>query len=205
MIVSVFVVVHAAETVSDVFTAFAEWERGNVSASLSRRLVAPGLSGAIVGLVVVLYVDGRLLRPWFWVWLVAVGARFGWQEFRAERSFNLSVVRFFRGLIDTMGGGGRRPIVTGHLLGTALPIRLIRGTASAAELFVTIAGGGVLSVLLEAVQWEKLFLGGTWPQSWALAWLPGSRAREGLSSLGGGTLLGKPVQGCRMPGGRKDI
>ena len=65
--------VHIAEVFTTGFSGLSHWRLGNVHGALFKRLVIPGLIGAVLGAYVVTSLDGKLLRPWISGYLLLMG------------------------------------------------------------------------------------------------------------------------------------
>src|SRR5688572_14814336 len=65
--------VHAAETITTGFSLASHHYFGNVDRTLVRRLVLPGICGAVLGAYVLTAIPGDVMRPWVSLYLLGLG------------------------------------------------------------------------------------------------------------------------------------
>jgi uncharacterized membrane protein YfcA len=114
----------------------------NVDWPLFARLAVPGVIGGVTGIWVLYFLKSDILRPVLLVYLIAVGAYLLWRAPRRPLAFRrirlVATLGFLGGFVDSSGGGGWGPLVTGNLLAQGMTPRMAVGTANAAEFFVTV-------------------------------------------------------------------
>lgn len=114
----------------------------NVDWPLFARLAVPGVIGGVAGIWVLYFLKSDILRPVLLVYLIAVGAYLLWRAPRRPFAFRrirlVAPLGFLGGFLDSSGGGGWGPLVTGNLLAQGMTPRMAVGTANAAEFFVTV-------------------------------------------------------------------
>lgn len=134
--------VRSAEGFTSGVSGLAHALQRNVDWSLFARLVVPGILGGLIGAWILIHVRLDIVRPVMLVYLCATGAYLLWRGSRRPHTFRrlrlVGPLAFFGGLVDTSGGGGWGPIVTGNLLAQGATPRVAIGTTSAAEFFVTV-------------------------------------------------------------------
>lgn len=134
--------VHAAE----VFTTGASgvshaWFK-NLDRQIFFKLVLPGMIGGAVGAWLLGTVDGNLLKPFVWGYLLLTGVlllRRAWS--RSEPGLARApsyALGGAAGFLDAVGGGGWGTVTTPTLIARGVPPRYAIGTTNAAEFFVTL-------------------------------------------------------------------
>jgi len=134
--------VHAAE----VFTTGASgvshaWFK-NLDRKILAKLVLPGMLGGACGAWLLSTLDGALLQPFVWVYLLGTGvlllrraSRSSEPQLAKAPSHALGVVA---GFLDAIGGGGWGVVTTPTLIARGVPPRYAIGTSNTAEFFVTL-------------------------------------------------------------------
>lgn len=159
--------VHAAECFTTGASAVSHHAFGNVDPQLFRRLVGPGIAGAVLGATVLSSLPAERLTRYVAVYLLAMGIVIivkSSREFppRAVTS-HVAPLGFAGALLDAMGGGGWGPIVASTLIARGNHVRRTVGTVNAAEFFVTLAASATFIVTLGLSHWPiiaGLALGG---------------------------------------------
>ncbi len=135
--------VHAAECFSTGASALSHKAFGNIRPDLFKRLLVPGVAGAIIGSLVVSYFPADLIKPYIALYLMLMGVIIivkAFREFPPRKvTTHLTPLGFFGGFFDSVGGGGWGPIVTTNLLVRGNDLRETVGSVSAVEFFVTFA------------------------------------------------------------------
>jgi len=170
--------VHMAEIFTTGFSGISHWRFGNVDKALFKRLLIPGMIGAITGAWVITSVDGKAIKPWISAYLVVMGLYVLSKAFRhikprKEPPKHIAALALTGGFVDSVGGGGWGPVVTTTLIGTGHDPRTTIGTVNAAEFFLSIAGGVSFAILIGFTHWEViagLVVGGLFAAPFA-AWL----------------------------------
>lgn len=152
--------VHAAECVTTGASAVSHHAFGNVDRSLFRRLVIPGVLGAIVGAYALSSVPGDGLTKYVAAYLLVMG---GVIVVKSRREFpprtvtsHVAPLGFTGALLDAMGGGGWGPIVASTLIARGNHVRQTVGTVNAAEFFVTLAASITFVVTLGLSHWPVI-------------------------------------------------
>jgi uncharacterized membrane protein YfcA len=159
--------VHAAECFTTGASAVSHHAFGNVRAQLFRRLLLPGVAGAVVGAYILSSVPGERMAPWVAMYLVVMGAviiRKAFREFPPRVvTTHLAPLGFVGALVDAIGGGGWGPIVASTLMARGNDARETIGSVNAVEFFVTLAASVVFILMLGLTHWvviAGLALGG---------------------------------------------
>lgn len=170
--------VHMAEIFTTGVSGLSHWRFGNVDKALFKRLLIPGIAGAVLGAWVITSVDGKAIKPWISAYLVIMGLYVLSKAFRKikkrkEPPRHVAVLALTGGFVDSVGGGGWGPVVTSSLIGTGNDPRTTIGSVNAAEFFLSIAGGISFAILIGFTHWQViagLVLGGLFAAPFA-AWL----------------------------------
>ena len=149
--------VHASEIFTTGVSSISHRYFGNVDQKLFRRLVIPGVLGAIVGAYVLSQVPGERFKPWIAIYLLGMGALIVIRVFRTvpplSVTTHLTPLGFFGALVDALGGGGWGPIVASTLIARGNHARLTVGTVNTAEFFVTLAASITFIATLGLTHW----------------------------------------------------
>ena len=135
--------VHAAECFTTGASGLSHHAFDNIDRALFRRLVFPGVVGAIVGAYILSSFPGDAIKPYVAAYLlvmgvVIIGKAFG--EFAPKAvTTHIGRLGFVGALLDSMGGGGWGPVVTSTLVARGNDVRKTIGSVNASEFFVTVA------------------------------------------------------------------
>ena len=159
--------VHLAETVTTGVSALSHQRFGNVDGALFKKLVIPGVLGAILGAYVLVSIPGEALKPWIAGYILVMGlvvlAKAFTQLPPVKVASHVAPLGFIGALLDALGGGGWGPIVGSTLLARGNEARFTVGTVNAVEFFVTLASSAVFLVTIGFGFWKivlPLALGG---------------------------------------------
>jgi len=174
--------VHAAECFTTGASALSHHAFGNVDGFLFRRLLVPGILGAILGAYLLSNFPGDELRPFISFYLISIGIIIVYKAFREfpprRVTSHLIPLGFFGALIDAIGGGGWGPIVASNLIVRGNDIRKTIGSVNAAEFFVTLAASATFLITLGFTNWQiilGLAIGGILAAplgAWASRYIP---------------------------------
>ncbi|BAU93014.1 hypothetical protein MPPM_4409 [Methylorubrum populi] len=153
--------VHVAEIFTTAFSGLSHWRLGNVNGALFRRLLIPGVIGAVAGATLLTSVDGEVIKPFVSVYLLGMGLYVLSKAFRTlktRRDPPRAVVPLALGggFVDAVGGGGWGPVVTTTLVGGGQDPRTSIGTVNAAEFFVALASGLSFTLLGGLTHWTTI-------------------------------------------------
>jgi len=134
--------VHAAEVVTTGASGLSHaWFR-NLDRSIFIKLVLPGMVGGALGAYLLSSLDGNILRPFVFAYLLVMGVLL---LRRASRQAEPELARApshalggAAGFLDAIGGGGWGMVTTPSLIARGVPPRYAVGTSNAAEFFVTL-------------------------------------------------------------------
>ena len=134
--------VHAAEVVTTGASGLSHAWFKNLDRQIFFKLVLPGMVGGALGTWLLGTLDGDLLKPFVWTYLLLTGVLL---LRRASRSSEPQLARApshalggIAGFLDAVGGGGWGTVTTPTLIARGVPPRYAIGTTNAAEFFVTL-------------------------------------------------------------------
>jgi uncharacterized protein len=154
--VSVSANIHSAETFTSAAGALSHYKYGNINLKLSKALSIPGAIGAIMGAVALILLHHK--SPVFIKFAISsytlyLGIKIMQNAFRSgvieKKKTNIPVIALIGGFIDSFGGGGWGPLITGTLIKNGETPRYTIGSSSlakfvltAASAFTFLVGGG---------------------------------------------------------------
>lgn len=138
--------IHTAEVFSSAISGYSHYKFGNVNKKMLVWLAGPGVIGAVLGSLFVIYIGEdyeEIAYPFLALYLIVIAVRLISLAFK-NKIFRkpikrLSFLGFSGGFFDAFGGGGWGPIVTSTLLTKGRQNKYVIGTVSLAEFFVTFA------------------------------------------------------------------
>lgn len=138
--------IHTAEMFASGASGYSHYRFGNVKKELFRALLLPGVVGAICGALLLSWLDGRgaeFVKPLLAVYMLALGIRILYRVFRPSQGEKeikrVGLLAGIGGFLDSFGGGGWGPLVTGTLINKGKTPRYVIGSVSLSEFFVTLA------------------------------------------------------------------
>ena len=147
--------IHTAEMFSSGASGFSHYKFGNINKKLFKTIVFPGVLGAIVGAIFLVYLGekyGDWLRPILSIYTLLLGVRILTNAFKKKNESrkvkNAGWLAGAGGFLDSFGGGGWGPLVTSTLIAKGKTPRYIIGTVSLTEFFVTFGSALTFFVLL---------------------------------------------------------
>lgn len=149
--------VHTAEVVATAFSAYNHWRLGNVIASFVKKLLIPGVLGAIVGAYILTSIPGEVIKPFMASYLIVMGVIILLKAWRRSvhvgSEKHLLPLGLAGGFCDSVGGGGWGPIVAGTLLARGNEPRTTIGSVAFSEFFVTVASSATLLLTIGVTNW----------------------------------------------------
>ncbi len=134
--------VHAAKLFTTAASGASHIIHGNVERRMFMILSAAGVVGGVVGVLVLINVDGGSIRPFVFGYLMIMGFVIVWRGLmlpasKTVRGRYVAPLGTAGGFLDAIGGGGWGPVVTSSLIGAGASPRHVVGTVNAAEFVVT--------------------------------------------------------------------
>lgn len=138
--------IHTSEVFASGISGYSHYRFGNVNKKLFRHLVLPGVAGAVLGALTLVFLgewNGDMLRILIAVYALFLGVRILSRVFRKKQGprqvKRLGWLAGCGGFLDSFGGGGWGPIVTSTLIAKGKTPRYIIGSVSLTEFFITLA------------------------------------------------------------------
>ncbi|MGN6183231.1 MAG: sulfite exporter TauE/SafE family protein [Thermoanaerobaculia bacterium] len=149
--------VHTAEVVATAFSAWNHWRFKNVIWSFVKRLLIPGVIGAVLGAYVLTTIPGDVIKPFMAAYLILMGIVILAKAWRGSvhvaSEKHVEALGLAGGFCDSVGGGGWGPIVAGTLLARGNPPRTTIGSVAFSEFFVTLAASATLLLTIGVNNW----------------------------------------------------
>lgn len=152
--------IHAAECFTTGASALSHGAFGNIDKFLFRRLLIPGVLGAVTGAYILASFPGEILKPIVAWYLLVMGCMIVMKAFRQfpPRSVRTHLIPlgFGGALVDAVGGGGWGPIVASTLIVRGNDLRLTVGSVNAVEFFVTLAASITFVLTIGVTNWPMI-------------------------------------------------
>ena len=168
--VAVSASIHSAETFTSAAGAMSHYKYGNVNLKLSKALSIPGAIGAIIGAIALILLHHK--SPVFIKFAISsytfyLGVKIMQNAFKSgiieKKTTNIPVLALIGGFIDSFGGGGWGPLITGTLIKNGETPRYTIGSSSLAKFVLTFASAFTFFVGGGFGQWRiiaGLLIGG---------------------------------------------
>jgi uncharacterized protein len=155
--------IHTAEMFASGASGYSHFKIGNVNKKLFKALLIPGVIGAILGAILLVYAGekyGQYIRPVIAGYTLFLGIKFiinGFRELQPQKKFkHYRVLAAFGGFFDSFGGGGWGPIVTSTLIKKGRSHKYVVGSVSLTEFFVTLSSAFTFFILLGVSHWQAI-------------------------------------------------
>ena len=154
--------IHIAEIFVSGSSGLNHWRIGNVDTKLFKKLLIPGIIGAILGALVITKVKIPYLSIVISIYLLIMGIFLitkAYAKIKLQVKQKNSVViplAVTGGFVDGAGGGGWGPVVATSLLGGKMMPRKVIGTVNASEFFINLASATAFLFLVKVTDWEAL-------------------------------------------------
>ena len=150
--------VHIAEVFTTGVSGVSHAKLGNVDKKLFLRLLLPGITGAILGALLVTQIDGKIMKPFIAAYLLVMGLAIlskAWRTIqpRTSEPRHVGKLALIGGFVDSAGGGGWGPVVTTTLVGSGNDPRTTIGSVNFAEFFLALAGAASFTLLIGSGVW----------------------------------------------------
>ncbi|MDZ4823911.1 MAG: TSUP family transporter [Flavobacteriales bacterium] len=162
--------IHTAEMFASGASGYSHYKFGNVDKKLFRKLVIPGVIGAVLGaLALSLFGDtyGAWMRPALACYILFLGVKYivlAFQKTHVKGEVkHIGRLAGAGGFLDSFGGGGWGPLVTSTLLRHSDEPRKVIGSVSLTEFFVTLASAFTFFTIIGISHWHvivALIIGG---------------------------------------------
>jgi len=167
--------IHSAESFTSAAGTISHFKLGNINKKLFKRLAIPAIFGAILGALALTYLGERyakITKPFIAAYTIYLGIRILQNAFKkkavpgviAERKkTNITVLGLIGGFIDSFGGGGWGPLVTGTFIKNGRTPRYVIGSSTAAKFVLTVVSAVTFIFTVGIQHWNivaGLLIGG---------------------------------------------
>ncbi len=164
--------IHSAESFTSAAGTISHWQLGNINKKLAKSLAVPAVVGAIIGALLLSYVGERyakMTKPFIAVYTMYLGIRILQNAFQKKeqnakkRKANITGLGLVGGFIDSFGGGGWGPLVTGTFIKNGHTPRYVIGSSTFAKCILTVASAVTFIFTIGIQHWNivaGLLIGG---------------------------------------------
>lgn len=140
--------IHSAESFTSAAGSISHWQLGNVNKKLVKALAIPAVFGAVIGAVALTYVGehyAKMTKPFIAMYTMYLGFRILQNAFKKKngnlrrRKIKIPLLGLSGGFIDSFGGGGWGPLVTGTFIKNGHTPRYVIGSSTVAKFILTVA------------------------------------------------------------------
>jgi len=159
--VSVSAAIHTSEIFTTGISGYSHYRFGNVNKKLFRHLVIPGVIGAVLGALMLVYLGERYskyLMPVIALYAGFLGLKILFKAFQKEvkgrKVKRIGWLAAIGGFFDSFGGGGWGPIVTSSLISKGRSPKYTVGSVSLTEFFVTLSSAFTFFLTVGVQHWN---------------------------------------------------
>ena len=164
--------IHSAESFTSAAGTISHWQLGNINKKLAKSLAIPAIIGAITGALLLSYVGERyskMTKPFIAVYTMYLGIRILQNAFQKKdingqkKKTNITALGLIGGFIDSFGGGGWGPLVTGTFIKNGHTPRYVIGSSTFAKCILTVASAITFIFTIGIQHWNivaGLLIGG---------------------------------------------
>jgi uncharacterized membrane protein YfcA len=172
--------IHSAESFTTAAGSISHYKYGNVNKKLTKLLAVPAIVGAVIGALLLTYVGERyakMTKPVIAVYTMYLGIRILQNAFRTKngngakngnggipkKKTNITRLALIGGFIDSFGGGGWGPLVTGTFIKNGRTPRYVIGSSTIAKFILTVASAVTFIFTVGIQHWNivaGLLIGG---------------------------------------------
>ena len=140
--------IHSAEAFTSAAGTVSHWQLGNINKKLARALALPAIIGAVAGALLLTYVGHRyekITKPFIAAYTIYLGIKILQNAFKKKgengkkKKSNIMALGLIGGFIDSFGGGGWGPLVTGTFIKNGHTPRFVIGSSTFAKCILTVA------------------------------------------------------------------
>jgi uncharacterized membrane protein YfcA len=140
--------IHSAESFTSAAGSISHWQLGNVNKKLVKALAIPAIIGAVLGAIALTYAGeyyAKLTKPVIAAYAMYLGFRILRNAYKhkngngVKKKTNIPVLGLIGGFIDSFGGGGWGPLVTGTFIKNGHTPRYVIGSSTMAKFILTVA------------------------------------------------------------------
>ncbi len=164
--------IHSAESFTSAAGTISHWQLGNVNKKLVKALAIPAVIGAVIGALALSYVGERyakITKPFIAIYTIYLGIKILQNAFKKKevnqqkKKSNITVLGLAGGFIDSFGGGGWGPLVTGTFIKNGHTPRFVIGSSTFAKCILTVASAITFIFTIGIQHWNivaGLLIGG---------------------------------------------
>jgi uncharacterized protein len=164
--------IHSAESFTSAAGSISHWQLGNINKKLARALAIPAVIGAVIGALALTYIGERYAKatkPFIALYSMYLGIRILQNAFknkddsRKKKATNITALGLIGGFIDSFGGGGWGPLVTGTFIKNGHTPRYVIGSSTFAKCILTVASAITFIFTIGIQHWNivaGLLIGG---------------------------------------------
>lgn len=164
--------IHSAESFTTAAGSISHWKLGNVNKKLTKALALPAIIGAILGAIGLSYFGehyAKITKPFIATYTLYLGFNILRNALkRKERRIikkktNITTLGLVGGFIDSFGGGGWGPLVTGTFIKNGRTPRYVVGSSTVAKFILTVTSAITFLFTIGVQHWNiivGLLLGG---------------------------------------------
>lgn len=164
--------IHSAESFTSAAGTISHWQLGNVNKKLVKALAVPAVIGAVIGALLLSYVGERyakITKPFIAVYTIYLGIKILQNAFKKKeanqqkKKSNITLLGMVGGFIDSFGGGGWGPLVTGTFIKNGHTPRFVIGSSTFAKCILTVASAITFIFTIGIQHWNivaGLLIGG---------------------------------------------
>lgn len=155
--------IHTAEMFASGASGYSHYKFGNVNKKLFKALLIPGVLGAILGAILLVFIGdqyGGIIKPIIAAYTLVLGVKFiinAFRDMKPKKKFkHYRVLAALGGFFDSFGGGGWGPIVTSTLINNGRSHKYVVGSVSLTEFFVTLSSAFTFFTLIGVSHWQTI-------------------------------------------------
>ncbi|MEO8111615.1 MAG: sulfite exporter TauE/SafE family protein [Ginsengibacter sp.] len=164
--------IHSAESFTSAAGTMSHWQLGNINKKLVKSLAIPAVVGAVIGALLLTYVGERyakMTKPVLAIYTMYLGIKILQNAFKKKvensktKAINIKVLGLVGGFIDSFGGGGWGPLVTGTFIKNGHTPRYVIGSSTFAKFILTLASAITFMLTIGIHHWNivaGLLIGG---------------------------------------------
>ena len=164
--------IHSAESFTSAAGSVSHWQLGNINKKLVKSLAIPAIIGAVTGALLLSYVGERyskMTKPFIAFYTMYLGIKILQNAFKAKegsqqmKKVNITRLGLIGGFIDSFGGGGWGPLVTGTFIKNGHTPRYVIGSSTFAKCILTVASAITFIFTIGIQHWNivaGLLIGG---------------------------------------------
>jgi len=154
--------VHASEIFTSGVSGLMHLRFGNVRTKLFKKLLLPGILGAIAGAYILSSLEnyGHIIKPIVSAYTLFLGVKILLKAVAKNKNTKqlkrVGPLAFIGAFLDSIGGGGWGPIVTSTLISRGGNPRYTIGSVNLTEFFVTLASSITFITMIGLTHWQVI-------------------------------------------------